>query len=97
MEDMLTVLDGAGRASVRTITSLRAACGALATGSSRISAVSVSGCLTDEEIALPMLSAAERLAEEYGYAVVMRLNGRRFQVRFTRDLPAADTDPDEAG
>lgn len=96
MGDVLTVLDGAA-ASVRTITSLRAACGALAAGSSRISAVSVSGSLTDDEIALPMLSAAERLAKEYGYAVVMRLSGRRFQVRFTRDLPGADADPIEAG
>ena len=96
MEDVLTVLDGAA-ASVRTISSLRAACGALAAGSSRISAVSVSGCLTDDEVALPMLSAAERLADEYGYAVVMRLDGRRFQVRFTRDLPASEANPVEAG
>jgi len=96
MKDVLTVLDGAG-ASVRTITSLRAACGALAAGSARISAVSVSGCLSEDEVALPMLAAAERLAAEYGYAVVMRLNGRSFQVRFTRDLSGADADRAEAG
>ncbi|HEX7172741.1 MAG TPA: hypothetical protein VF365_09070 [Candidatus Limnocylindria bacterium] len=96
MEHVLTVLDGAA-ASVRTLTSLRAACGALAAGSSRISAVSVSGCLAEDEVALPILSAAERLAAEYGYAVVMRLDGRRFQVRFARGATGAVPDAGEAG
>lgn len=93
---MLTVLEGSA-ASARTITSLRAACSALAAGSPRISAVSVSGCMAEDAVALPVLSAAERLAEEYGYAVVMRLDGRRFQVRFTRSAAGRDSGPAEAG
>jgi hypothetical protein len=94
---MLTLLDGAA-GSARTVASLRAACEALRAGSSRVSAVSVSGRLPAVDgAALPVLSAAERLAAEFGCAVTMRLDGGTFQVRFTRSAATPELDPGEAG
>ena len=93
---MITALDDAA-AAVHTVSSLRAACDALAAGSSRVSAVSVSGRLPADGPALPILSAAERLADEYGCAVLMRLDGGRFQIRFSRRADPADLIQAEAG
>jgi hypothetical protein len=93
---MITALNDAA-AAVHTVTSLRAACHALATGSSRVSAVSVSGRLPPDCGALPILSAAERLAGEYGCAVLMRLGGGRFQIRFSRGADRDDPLQLEAG
>ena len=93
---MITALDDAA-AAVRTVTSLRAACDALAAGSSRVSAISVSGRPPPDGGALPILSAAERLADEYGCSVLMRIDGGRFHVRFSRSADRADVLEFEAG
>lgn len=79
---MLTLLDG-GAATAHTVASLRAACEVLRTGAGRVAAVSLQGSVPEGgRSMLPVLSAAERLAAEYDYAVTMRLDGRRFEVRF---------------
>ena len=93
---MMTALDDAA-AAVHTVTSLRAACEALAAGSSRVSAISVSGRVPTDGGALPILSAAERLADEYDCAVLMRLDGGRFHVRFSRSADREDPLQPEAG
>jgi hypothetical protein len=79
---MFTLLDG-GAASAHTVASLRAACEVLRVSAGRVTAVSLGGPVPQGvRSVLPLLSAAERLAAEYDYVVTMRLDGRRFEVRF---------------
>jgi hypothetical protein len=79
---MLTLLDG-DAATAHTVASLRAACEVLHASDGRVTAVSLRGAVPeDTRSVLPVLSAAERLASEYHYAVTMRLDGRTFEVRF---------------
>lgn len=86
---MLTLLDG-GAATAHTVASLRAACEVLRVSAGRVTAVSLGGWVPEGvRSVLPLLSAAERLATEYGCAVTMRLDGRRFEVRFgPRSVPS---------
>ncbi|MGQ0608641.1 MAG: hypothetical protein ACT4OQ_09290 [Chloroflexota bacterium] len=79
---MLIALEG-NAAIAHTVASLRAACEVLRVGAGRVSAVSLRGQVPEEQrSAIPVLSAAERLAAEYEYAVTMRLDGRTFEVKF---------------
>ena len=79
---MLTLLDG-DVAAAHTVASLRAACEVLRVSAGRVTAVSLGGRVPEGvRSVVPLLSAAERLATEYDYAVTMRLDGRRFEVRF---------------
>ena len=86
---MLTLLDG--DVVAHTVASLRAACEVLRVGAGRVTAVSLGGRVPEGvRSVLPLLSAAERLATEYDYVVTMRLNGRRFEVRFgPRSVPGS--------
>ncbi len=79
---MFTLLDG-GAASAHTVASLRAACEVLRVSAGRVTAVSLRGPVPEgDRSVLPLLSAAERLATEYDYAVTVRLDGRTFDIRF---------------
>jgi hypothetical protein len=79
---MLNLLDG-NAATARTVASLRAACEVLERSAGRVTAVSLRGLVPEGDRAvLPVLSAAERLAAEYEYAVTMRIEGRSFEIRF---------------
>ncbi len=79
---MLTLLDR-DVAAAHTVASLRAACEVLRVSAGRVTAVSLGGRVPEGvRSVLPLLSAAERLATEYDYVVTMRLDGRRFEVRF---------------
>jgi len=86
---MLTLLDG-DVAAAHTVASLRAACEVLRVSAGRVTAVSLGGRVPEGvRSVLPLLSAAERLATEYDYVVTMRLDGRRFEVRFgPRSVPS---------
>jgi hypothetical protein len=80
---MITALDG-GAALPITVASLRAACEVLRSGGNSISSVSVSGILpTTSGAASPILAAAERLASEFDCGVMMSLDRRVFEVRFS--------------
>lgn len=85
---MLTLLDG-DIAAAHTVASLRAACEVLRVSAGRVTAVSLGGRVPEGvRSVLPLLSAAERLATEFEYSVTMRLDGRRFEVRFgPRNVP----------
>jgi hypothetical protein len=85
---MLTLLDG-DVAAAHTVASLRAACEVLRVSAGRVTAVSLGGRVPEGvRSVVPLLSAAERLATEYDYAVTMRLDGRGFEVRFgPRSVP----------
>lgn len=85
---MLTLLDG-DVAAAHTVASLRAACEVLRVSAGRVTTVSLGGRVPEGvRSVVPLLSAAERLATEYDYAVTMRLDGRRFEVRFgPRSVP----------
>lgn len=90
---MLTLLDG-NAAMARTVASLRAACDLLNAGIGAVTAVSLSGRLEDDDRSLaPVLSAAERLATEYDFVVTLRLEGRAYQVRFSRSSSRAGAEP----
>lgn len=78
---MLTLLEG-DVAAAHTVASLRAACEVLRVASGRVTAVSLGGRVPERVRSVTLLSAAERLATEYDYAVTMRLDGSRFEVTF---------------
>lgn len=81
-QDMLTLLDG-DVAAAHTVALLRAACEVLRDSAGRVTGVSLGGRVPEGvRSVLPLLSAVERLATEYDYVVTMRLDGRKFEVRF---------------
>jgi hypothetical protein len=83
---MLSLINGG--AAAHTTSSLRAACELLGAPGSGITNVSLSGHLPEpDEGALPVLAIAQRLATEYGLAVQVRLEARRFEVLFRRTTP----------
>jgi hypothetical protein len=86
---MLTLLDG-DVAAAQAVASLRAACEVLRVSAGRVTAVSLGGRVPEGvRSVLPLLSVAERLAADYDYVVTMRLDGRRFEVRFGhRSVPS---------
>jgi len=80
---MLSIVDGA--ATAHAISSLRAACRLLGAASDRIDAVSVSGVLPETgDSSLPVLTVAQRLANEHDLAVTVTVEERHFVVRFRR-------------
>ena len=87
---MLTLIGG-DVAAAHPVASLRAACEVLRVSAGRVTAVSLGGRVPEGvRSVLPLLSAAERLATEYDYIVTIRLDGRRFEVRFgPRSAPSA--------
>jgi hypothetical protein len=67
------------------LASLQAACEILRDAREPLTSISVSGRLPDPSVgAMPVLSAAERLAVEYGLAVDLRLDGSAYEVHFRR-------------
>jgi hypothetical protein len=94
---MLTPLGGSA-AMAHTVASLRAACDVLRIGVGGVTAISLSGRMPDGNLSvMPVLSAAERLAAEYDYAVTVRLDGRAFQVRFSAAAGMDATEPRDVG
>ena len=80
----LRVVDGS-HVPPQALASLQAACDMLHDIREPLTSISVSGRLADDDVgALPVLSAAERLAAEYGLAVELRLDGVEYEVRFHR-------------
>lgn len=79
---MLSKLEG-GVATAHTVASMRAACEVLRVSAGGVTAVSLRGRVPEGHRAvLPLLSAAERLAAEYGYVLNLRLDGQTFEARF---------------
>jgi len=69
----------------QALASLQAACEILRDARELLTSISVSGRLPDADVgAMPVLSAAERLAVEYGLAVDLRLDGAAYEVHFHR-------------
>ena len=80
----LRVVDGS-HVPPRALASLQAACEILRDAREPLTSISVSGRLADADVgAMPVLSAAERLAVEYGLAVDLRLDGAAYEVHFHR-------------
>jgi len=83
-ERTLRVVDGA-HVPPRALASLQAACEILRDAREPLTSISVSGRIPDAEVgALPVLSAAERLAVEFGLAVELHLDGAAYEVHFHR-------------
>lgn len=83
-ERTLRVVDGA-QVPTRALASLQAACEILRDAREPLTSISVSGQIQDADAgAMPVLSAAERLAVEYGLAVDLRLDGAAYEVHFHR-------------
>ena len=69
----------------QALASLQAACEILRDAREPLTSISVSGRIPNVDVgALPVLSAAERLAVEYGLAVDLRLDGAAYEVHFHR-------------
>jgi hypothetical protein len=80
----LRVVD-ASHVPPQALASLQAACEILRDAREPLTSISVSGRLLDADAgAMPVLSAAERLAVEYGLAVDLRLDGAAYEVHFHR-------------
>lgn len=69
----------------QALASLQAACEILRDAREPLTSISVSGRIPNVDVgALSVLSAAERLAVEYGLAVDLRLDGAAYEVHFHR-------------
>jgi hypothetical protein len=69
----------------QALASLQAACEILRDAREPLTSISVSGHIQDADVgAMPVLSAAERLAVEYGLAVDLHLDGAAYEVHFHR-------------
>jgi len=84
VERTLRVVD-ASLVEPQALASLQAACEILLDVREPLTSISVSGRLADADVgAMPVLSAAERLAVEYDLAVDLRLDGAAYEVHFHR-------------
>ncbi|MDQ5841240.1 MAG: hypothetical protein AABM41_01535 [Chloroflexota bacterium] len=84
VERKLRVVDDT-HVPLQALASLQAACEILRDAREPLTSISVSGRLPDAAVgAMPVLSAAERLAVEYGLAVDLRLDGAAYEVHFHR-------------
>ncbi|MGH2484018.1 MAG: hypothetical protein ACRDE9_06155, partial [Candidatus Limnocylindria bacterium] len=84
VERTLRVVD-ASHVPPQALASLRAACEMLHDIREPLTSISVSGRIADDEVgALPVLSAAEQMADEYGLIVELRLDGADYEVQFRR-------------
>lgn len=80
----MRVVDGS-HVPPQAVASLQAACEILRDAREPLTSISISGRLPDPSLgAMLVLSAAERLAVEYGLAVDLRLDGAAYEVHFHR-------------
>jgi hypothetical protein len=83
-EPRLRVVD-ASHVPSQTVASLQAACEMLRDSPEPLTSISISGRLRNPDVgAMPVVSAAERLAAEYGLAVELRLDGAAYEVHLHR-------------
>lgn len=70
------------------LVAVRAACSVLFEAPDEVSAVTLAGDLQPGSTALPLLARAESLGREFGCRVHLTLGQNRYEIRFSRALPA---------
>ncbi len=84
VEPRLRVVDDS-HVPPQALAALRAACEILRDSDEPLTSISVSGRLRNTDLgAMPIVSAAERLAVEHGLVVDLRLDGAAYEVHFHR-------------